>query len=133
MRIDIDNPANTKIKLVSPTGKIKADNTITKDNKNNEKNITQVKDELKEDYPSYKDIADLKTWVSDNFYPATGGNVDLSDYAKTADVDTKINDLKGWTDNNYVPRNSISDLSAYAKIVDVNNAFSELATALEGV
>ena len=137
IEIDIDNPANTKIKLVSPTGKIKADNTITKDNKNNEKNITQVKDELKEDYPSYedvnKDIADLKNWVSDNFYPATGGDIDLSDYAKTADVDTKINDLKGWTNDNYVPRNSTSDLSAYAKIVDVNNAFSELATALEGV
>ena len=76
---------------------------------------------------------ELKNWVSDNFYPATGGEVDLSDYAKNADVDTKLNDLKNWTDNNYVPRNSISDLSAYAKIVDVNTAFSELATALEGV
>ena len=141
IEIDIDNPANTKIKLISPTGKIKVDNTITKGNKDNEKNITQVRDELDEGYPTYDDVNNqfsdfensLKDWVSDNFYPATGGEVDLSDYAKNADVDTKINDLKGWTDNNYVPRNSISDLSAYAKIVDVNNAFSELATALEGV
>ena len=62
-----------------------------------------------------------------------GGTIDLSDYAKNADVDTKINDLKDWTDNNYAPRNSTSDLSAYAKIVDVNTAFDELATALEGV
>lgn len=137
IEIDIDNPSNTQIKLISPTGKIKSDNTITKGNKDNEKNITQVRDELDEYYPTYDDVnnevKDLKDWVSDNFYPATGGEVDLSDYAKNADVDTKINDLKDWTDNNYVPRNSTSDLSAYAKIVDVNTAFSELATALEGV
>ena len=78
----------------------------------------------------------MKQWVSDNFTPLTssdGGTVDLSDYAKNADVDTKINDLKNWTDNNYVPRNSTSDLSAYAKIVDVNTAFDELATALGGL
>ena len=35
--IDLDNPANTKIKLVSPEGKMKVDNTITSNNKNNEK------------------------------------------------------------------------------------------------
>ena len=117
--IDLDNPANTKIKLVSPTGKIKADNTISSNNKNNEKNISDVKNELNDSYPTYDDVnkkfddfgtnvdkkfddfgTGLKDWVSDNFYPATGGEVDLS---------------------------------AYAKIVDVNNAFSELATALEGV
>lgn len=134
IEIDIDNPSNTQIKLISPDGKIKADNTITKDNKNNEKNITQVKNDLDESYPTYEDVnnevKDLKDWVSDNFYPATGGEVDLSDYAKNADVDTKLNDLKNWTNTNYTSK---TDLSAYAKIVDVNNAFSELATALEGV
>ena len=41
--IDIDNPANTKIKLVSPTGKIKDDNSITSNNKDNEKNVIKVK------------------------------------------------------------------------------------------
>ena len=46
------------------------------------------------------------------------GSVDLSGYAKKEDL------------NNYA---KTVDLSAYAKIVDVNNAFSELATALEGV
>lgn len=117
--IDLDNPANTKIKLVSPTGKIKADNTISSNNKNNEKNISDVKDELNDSYPTYDDVnkqfddfgtnvdkkfdnfeTDLKNWVSDNFYPATGGEINLSEYAK---------------------------------ISDVNNAFDELATALEGV
>ena len=137
VEIDIDNPENTKIKLVSPTEQIKSDKTITSNNNNNEKDTAKIKNELNEDYTTYNDVnntvKDLKDWVSDNFYPATGGNVDLSDYAKNADVDTKINDLKDWTNDNYVPRNSTSDLSAYAKIVDVNNAFSELATALEGV
>lgn len=134
IEIDIDSPENTKIKLISPTGKMKLDNTITSGNKDNEKNIVQVKDELDEGYPTYDDVnnklSNLKDWVSDNFYPATGGEVDLSDYAKNADVDTKLNDLKNWTDTNY---SSKTDLSEYAKIVDVNNAFSELATALEGV
>ena len=134
IEIDIDNPSNTQIKLISPTGKLKLDNTITSGNKDNEKNIVHVKNELDESYPTYDDVnnklSDLKDWVSDNFYPATGGEVDLSDYAKNADVDTKINDLKNWTDTNYPSK---TDLSEYAKIVDVNTAFSELATALEGV
>ena len=134
IEIDIDSPENTKIKLISPTGKLKLDNTITSGNKDNEKNIVHVKNELDESYPTYDDVnnklSDLKDWVSDNFYPATGGEVDLSDYAKNADVDTKLNDLKNWTHTNYPSK---TDLSEYAKIVDVNNAFSELATALEGV
>lgn len=134
IEIDIDSPENTKIKLVSPTGKLKLDNTITSGNKDNEKNIVHVKNELDEGYPTYDDVnnklSNLKDWVSDNFYPATGGEVDLSDYAKNADVDTKLNNLKNWTDTNYTSK---TDLSAYAKIVDVNNAFSELATAIEGV
>ena len=75
-------------------------------------------------------LSNLKDWVSDNFYPATGGEVDLSDYAKNADVDTKLNDLKNWTDTNYPSK---TDLSKYAKIVDVNTAFNELATALGGL
>ena len=152
--IDIDNPANTKIKLVSPTGKIKDDNSITSNNKDNEKNVIKVKNDLDESYPTYEDVNNkldnydnnlkdwtndqistnndaLKNWVSDNFYPTTdSGNIDLSDYAKKADVDTKINDLKDWADTNY---QSKTDLSEYAKIVDVNNAFNELATALGGL
>ena len=138
IEIDIDSPENTKIKLVSPTGKIKADNTITSGNKDNEKNIIQVKDELNEGYPTYEDVdnklndfgtdvdnkftdfeTNLKDWANDTFLPmGADGSVDLTDYAKKEDL------------NNYA---KTVDLSAYAKIVDVNTAFSELATALEGV
>ena len=147
IEIDIDSPENTKIKLVSPTGKIKADNTITSGNKSNEKNIIQVKDELNEGYPTYEDVdnklnefgtdvdnkftdfeTNLKDWANDTFLPmGADGSVDLTDYAKKEDLNNyaKKEDL-----NNYA---KTVDLSAYAKIVDVNNAFSELATALEGV
>ena len=138
IEIDIDSPENTKIKLVSPTGKIKADNTITSGNKSNEKNIIQVKDELNEGYPTYEDVdnklndfgtdvdnkftdfeTNLKDWANDTFLPmGADGSVDLTDYAKKEDL------------NNYA---KTVDLSAYAKIVDVNTAFNELATALEGV
>ena len=138
IEIDIDNPANTKIKLVSPTGKIKADNTITSGNKSNEKNIIQVKDELNEGYPTYEDVdnklnefgtdvdnkftdfeTNLKDWANDTFLPmGADGAVDLSGYAKKEDL---------------VDYAKTVDLSAYAKIVDVNTAFNELATALEGV
>ena len=138
IEIDIDSPENTKIKLVSPTGKIKADNTITSGNKDNEKNIIPVKDELNEGYPTYEDVdnklndfgtdvdnkftdfeTNLKDWANDTFLPmGADGSVDLTDYAKKEDL------------NNYA---KTVDLSAYAKIVDVNTAFSELATALEGV
>ena len=138
IEIDIDNPANTKIKLVSPTGKIKADNTITSGNKSNEKNIIQVKDELNEGYPTYEDVdnklnefgtdvdnkftdfeTNLKDWANDTFLPmGADGAVDLSGYAKKEDL---VNYAK------------TVDLSAYAKIADVNSAFNELATALEGV
>ena len=138
IEIDIDNPANTKIKLVSPTGKMKADNTITSGNKDNEKNIIQVKDELNEGYPTYEDVdnkltdfgtdvdnkftdfeTNLKDWANDTFLPmGADGAVDLSGYAKKEDL---VNYAK------------TVDLSEYAKIDDVNTAFSELATALEGV
>ena len=154
IEIDIDAPENTTINLVSPDGKITSDNTITSNNKDNEKNVIKVKTDLDESYPTYEDVNNkldnydtnlkdwtndqistnndaVKNWVSDNFYPKTGsGSIDLSDYAKNDDVDTKINDLKNWTDTNY---SSKTDLSEYAKIVDVNTAFSELATALGGL
>ena len=127
IEIDIDSPENTKIKLVSPTGKMKADNTITSGNKDNEKNIIQVKDELNEGYPTYEDVdnkftdfeTNLKDWANDTFLPmGADGAVDLSGYAKKEDL---------------VDYAKTVDLSDYAKIDDVNTAFNELATALEGV
>lgn len=124
IEIDIDNPANTKIKLVSPTGKIKADNTITSNNKNNEKNITQVKTELDEGYPTYED-------VNNEFSNFETG---LKDWTNNT-LDNYDNDLKKWIGDNYLPKSGSGsiDLSKYAKIVDVNTAFRELATVLEGV
>lgn len=125
MSINIDDPSKTTIKLVLPEqSQFIPNESLTDDAKKKKQQTDKKIDDNDEN---------IRQWVSDNFYPATGGEVDLSDYAKTADVDTKINDLKDWTDTNYVPRDSISDLSAYAKIVDVNTAFSELATAIEGV
>ena len=134
--IDLDNPANTKVKLILPAqAQTNLGNDLTKkitDNKNSADE--ELNDTLDQKFTSNNE--ELKDWVANNFTPLTssdGGTVDLSDYAKNADVDTKINDLKDWTNKNYVPRGSSSDLSAYAKIVDVNTAFDELATALEGV
>lgn len=146
IEIDIDSPENTKIKLVSPTGKIKAENTITSGNKDNEKNIIQVKDELNEGYPTYEEVDnklnefetnydnkldnqlnefetnfknDFEDWASDKFLPqGADGSVDLTGYVKTDDL---------------VDYAKTVDLSDYAKIDDVNSAFNELASALEGV
>ena len=137
--INLDDPSKTSIKLVLPSqvqyiapGNLT--DSVNKNKKQTDKNINDTNDNFEQLLSDNNN--ELKNWVSDNFYPLTGsdgGTIDLSDYAKNADVDTKINDLKDWTDNNYVPRNSTSDLSAYAKIVDVNNAFDELATALGGL
>lgn len=124
IEIDIDAPENTTINLVSPDGKITSDNTITSNNKDNEKNVTKVKNDLDESYPTYEDVNNklanhdnnLKDWTNDT-------------------LDNYDNNLKKWIDSNYVPKSGSGsiDLSTYAKIADVNTAFSELATALEGV
>ena len=121
MDIDIDYPENTKIKLTLPDQVVYTENSISKGNNDNEKNVVDIKDELDESYPTYEDL-----------------NNKLSDYDKTLDNKfTNYNDnLKDWVRDNYSPLKSGSEtvsLSEYAKIVDVNNAFNELATALEGV
>ena len=106
--IDIDNPANTTIKLTYPTGKVNTEYSITSGNSDNEKNISDVKDNLNESYPT---INDVKTW--------TNGQMD---------------DIKQWANDTFFPKTSDGiDLSEYARIVDVNYAFSELATALGGL
>ena len=135
IEIDIDSPENTKIKLVSPTGKIKGDNTITSNNKNNEKNITQIKTELDEGYPTYEDVnnefSNFEKDVDNKFNNFETG---LKDWTNNT-LDDYDNDLKKWIGDNYLPKSGSGsiDLSKYAKIADVNNAFNELATALEGV
>ena len=116
MSIDIDNPANTTIKLVSPTTKLKAESSITTGNKDNEKNILDVKDTLNDGYPTYDDL-----------------NTKLSDFE--LGFNNAYDDIKDWASNSFLPMGADGnvDLRAYAKIADVNNAFNELALALEGV
>ena len=130
IEIDIDSPENTKIKLVSPTGKMEVDNTITSGNKDNEKNISHVRDELNEGYTTYNDV--------NNKFADFGNDVDTKFADFGNDVDTKFNnfenDLKKWASDNFYPASGGEvDLHEYAKISDVNIAFSELASAIEGV
>ena len=121
MDIDIDYPENTKIKLTLPDQVVYTENSISKGNNDNKKNVVDIKGELDESYPTYEDL-----------------NNKLSDYDKT--LDNKFtnynNDLKDWVRDNYSPLTSGSEtvsLSEYAKIVDVNNAFNELANVISGV
>lgn len=97
MSIDIDNPQNTTIKLELPSGKISVDTSITSSTTNNDKVITSVTNTINESYPTIDDMHknndDLKDWVSDNFYPASGGEVDLHEYAKIVDVNNAFNEL----------------------------------------
>lgn len=166
IEIDIDAPENTKINLVSPYGNITSDNTITSNNKDNEKNVTKVRNDLDESYPTYDDVNNklnnhdnnLKDWTNDTLdnydtnlkkwtNDTISGNNDTLFYNNDSPIkdwvskeisdnnDTLFNNdnsaIKDWVRNNFP--SSTADLSAYAKIVDVNTAFSELATALEGV
>ena len=124
IEIDIDAPENTKINLVSPDGKITSDNTLTSNNKDNEKNVTKVKNDLDESYPTYEDVNNKLDNYDNNLKDWTNDTLDNYD-----------TNLKKWIGSNYVPKSGSGsiDLSPYAKIADVNTAFSELATALEGV
>ena len=151
--IDIDNPANTTIKLTTIDGRALVDKSITSNNKDNTKDITDVKDWLNEDYTTREDFDKLKDWTNTKF----GDN----DTAIKDWVNTKFNDnnnsmfnndnspIKNWTndqisnnndtlkkwvsDNFYPATGGEVDLSAYAKIADVNSAFESLATALGGL
>lgn len=124
IEIDIDAPENTKINLVSPDGKITSDKTITSNNKDNEKNATKVKNDLEESYPTYEDVNNKLDNYDNNLKDWTNDTLDNYD-----------SNLKKWIGDNFYPKTGSGgiDLSEYAKIVDVNTAFSELATALEGV
>lgn len=107
--IDIDNPANTKIQLVTQQGQVYTNTSskkpsITDNQTSSDKNISDIKTIIDEDVATKGDvndsIEDVMDWVNDNFYPTSGGEIELSDYAK---------------------------------IVDVNDAFDELALALQEV
>ena len=126
INIDIDNPENTKIKLTLPDQVSFSENSISKGNKDNEKNVVDIKESLDESYPTYEDLNKSL-------------NEKLIDYDKGLDdkFTNYNNDLKNWVKDNYAPLTGTDgngiDLSEYAKIVDVNNAFNELANVISGV
>lgn len=132
--IDIDNPANTTIKLTTLDGKPIADKSITSDNKKNEKNIVDVKDIMNNDFTTRNEfstgIDKLKDWTTDQF----GSNdTNIKDWTNNR-INANTNDLKNWVSDNFYPATGGEvDLSAYAKIVDVNSAFESLASALGGL
>lgn len=107
--IDIDNPANTKIKLCLPDGQKFTTTSFTQSKKDTDKTVTTIQNTVNEEYPTINDV-DLK-------------------------IDSSIDDLKDWVDNNYCAKdvNGDIDLSLYALVDDVNVAFAELASALSGV
>ena len=141
--IDIENPANTSIKLI-PTidSVIEEKKSLTDKNNDTNKNLDKLDDRIKESTLSDSEINtkinDLKGWTDTNYVPKTGLSQTVNDlkdwtdtnYTPRSELTQTVNDLKEWTDTNYVPKN---DLSLYAKIADVNTAFSQLATAIEGV
>ena len=105
IELDIDNPANNKIKLVESIDVEYNDESLTEqrndDKKENDEKNKTVEDDVPTDEDLYNQMSNLKEWCNDTFYPKNGsGGIDLS---------------------------------AYAKIADVNAAFSQLATELEGV
>lgn len=120
MTIDIDNPANTKIKLCLPEGQRFTTHSFTESKNGTDKKTNDIKNSLDENVTGIKKLLD-------------------EDYPTNGDVDTKlattVNDLKDWVDSNYCSKdvNGEIDLSRYALIDDVNRAFTELASALSGV
>lgn len=69
-----------------------------------------------------KEVTDIKKLIDE-------------EYPTNSDLDSKINNLKDWVDDNYCSKNVSGDidLTKYALIEDVNSAFDELASALQGV
>lgn len=107
--IDIDNPANTKIKLTLSEGQKFSTNSFTESKKNSDKTVTNIQTVIDEQYP-------------------TNGDLDFK-------LNNTIDGLKDWVDDNYCAKdiNGDIDLSRYALVDDVNTAFAELASALSGV
>ena len=146
--IDIDNPANTSVKLI-PTidTELEEQKSLTDKNDDSKKKVDKIEKTVKEDVPKdseiNKKIDNLKDWTNDTI----SGNNDTLFYNNDSPIkdwvsneisdnnDTLFNNdnstIKKWVRNNFP--SSTADLSAYAKIADVNKAFDQLATAIEGV
>lgn len=142
MGIDIDNPANNKIKLTSPEKPFDVDVTLTSKNNNTDETVNKYKDTI-DTIPSYENLNSLVNKNNDKLMNYVDTNHPSYD-----DFNTAVNDFKGWADNRYLKDADLSDyaktadlsdyatkvdLSEYAKIADVNTAFNELATALGGL
>lgn len=142
MSIDIDNPANTTIKLTSPDNPFDVDITLTNKNKDTSDTVNKYKDTI-DTIPSYDNLNSLVTKNNDELMNYVDTNHPSYD-----DFNTAVNDFKGWADDRYLQDADLSDyaktadlsdyaktvdLSEYAKIADVNTAFNELADALRGL
>ena len=146
--IDIDNPANTSIKLTQTFDSISDEKkSLTDKNDDANKKVDKIENTVKERTPTDSDldkkVSDLKKWTDDTI----NGNNDTLFYNNKSPIkywvsneisdnnDTLFNNdnstIKDWVRNNFP--SSTADLSAYAKIADVNTAFNQLATAIEGV
>ena len=133
INIDIDNPANTTISL-SALDTTVPDKSLTSDNKNNTKNIINVRDDLNEGYTSIEDFGNgltgIKNWTNDKLNTYDTGIKDWTNNQISSNNDA----LKNWVSDNFYPATGGEvDLSEYAKIADVNSAFESLATALGGL
>ena len=131
MTIDINDASKTTISLAPYIDGVSPENYTLTGNSNKDSNKIKINDnKLNEDTPSYNDLNSEIDKLKDWTDNNYTPRSEMSDYAKNTDVDDKINDVKTWTADNYASK---TDLSEYAKIADVNAAFNELATAIEGV
>lgn len=135
MSINMSNPEKTMVELIyedrSDTPTMSTDKVINteKDTNNAKTEIEKLSDNLKNQFNNYNDkfddydtnLDDYNTRLSDL---ESGLNDTISSYLNS-NFDTKLND--------YLTNGGTINLSGYAKEIDVNNAFSELATLLNGV
>ena len=83
IKIDVDNPANTLIQLVSPTNKSYTEQSISSKNKDNDDKLNNLNDKLNTSYPDYTSFNDYKNETNDN----------LTLYALKSEVNSAFNEL----------------------------------------
>lgn len=100
--IDVDNPDNTTIELTLPDAQIVTGSSkkpsITNNQVSADKTVNNFNNLLDEDYVNKGSldttVDDIKDWVSDNYFPMTdAGGIDLSEYARTDDVNFAFDSL----------------------------------------
>ena len=90
MKIDVDNPSNTSIQLVSPTNKSYTEQSISSKNKDNDDKLNTLNDKLNTNYPDYTNFNDYKDWANNNFISSSGN---LLLYALKSEVNSAFNEL----------------------------------------